>query len=48
MAQVLGQLLVQRGLQDRLGQLLSSPSGPVSDNPRSRAWRTSSSAWCPA
>jgi hypothetical protein len=44
MTQVHGQFLVQRGLQDRLGQLLQQPVRPVRDNPYSRAWRTSSSA----
>jgi hypothetical protein len=44
MPQVLGHLLVERGLQHALGELLGSPSGPVRDRPCSLASRTSSSA----
>jgi hypothetical protein len=42
--QVLGHLLVQRRLDDGLGQLLQQPSGPVNDRPCSRASRTNSTA----
>ena len=44
MAQVLGHLLVQRGLHTVLVSCLSSPSGPVRDRPCSRARRTICSA----
>ena len=45
-AEVLGHLLIERGLEDRLVRFLSSPSGPVSDRPCSWASRTSSTAAC--
>jgi hypothetical protein len=41
---VFGHLLVQRGLQDRLGQPLQQPVRAVRDKPCSRARRTISSA----
>ncbi len=44
MAQVLGHLLVQRGLEHVLGELLEQPFGPVRDSPCSWACRTSSLA----
>jgi hypothetical protein len=37
-----GQLLVQGGLDDGLGSIFSSPSGPVRDSPRSFTILTSS------
>ena len=41
---MLGELLVQRRLQRRLGQLFQQPVRAVSDKPCSLAWRTSSRA----
>src|SRR5215510_13330877 len=44
MPEVLGHLLVRRGLQDRLGQLLEQPTGPGQRQALLRARRTISSA----